>query len=487
MKAPAFASAIGRWLKARFSPSRWTGLYLTVTLGVFALFFRSFIVITDGLAEASPLIARDPGIDLLVAATRTPTGIRLNWMATLFGEAAVQTVLGLIVVGLLLLWGKRAYAALVAGTLSSGLLLQTLIKIAVGRPRPPLSLMVIAEPSTYSYPSGHAMSSALLLGIVAFMAVRTVRRRSAKVLIVALAVIGGLMVGFSRVYLGVHWLSDVLAGWDLALALLALWIGGFLMWRRYGRMWSDSKPVLTDHAAEGLAVGVALLVAAVIAWSALSDPVLKRALVHAPAVPLSASRVVTQADVARLPVFSVKLNGAHMEPIGIVFVGTGAQLTSAFERAGWSVADPATFVTIVHASADAALDLPYGTAPVTPTLLGGHAQDVAFERPQGRPTIRVRHHARWWQTGFTAGGEPIWVGTMSFDTGITLSSAVLLVPSHMIAPDIDAERDLVARELLGTGRVSREPTVTVSAPVRGTNAQGDAWFSGGRASVLMAR
>jgi membrane-associated phospholipid phosphatase len=474
-------------MRARFSPSRWTGLYLTLTLIVSGFFLRAFIVITDGVAEASPIVAGDPGIDLLVAATRTPAGIRLNWMATLFGEAAVQTVLGLIVVGLLLLWGKRAYAALAAGTLTSGLLLQTLTKVAVGRPRPPLSLMVIAQPSSYSYPSGHAMSSALLLGIVAFIAVRAVRRRSAKVLIVALAAILGLLVGFSRVYLGVHWLSDVLAGWDLALALLGLWIGGFLMLRRYGRIWPDTSPVLTDHAAEGLAVGVALLVAAVLAWSALSDPVLKRALVPPPAISLSASAVVTQAEVARLPVFSVKLDGAHMEPIGIVFVGTRAQLTATFERAGWSVADPATFVTIVHAFTDAALDLPYGTAPVTPTLLGGHTQDVAFERPQGRPTVRVRHHARWWQTGFTAGGEPVWVGTTSFDEGIVLSSAVLLLPSHMIAPDIDAERDLVARELLGTGRVSREPTVTVSAPVRGTNAQGDAWFSGGRASVLMAR
>jgi membrane-associated phospholipid phosphatase len=487
MKTPTPVAAVGRWLKARFSTSRWTGLYLTLTLVVSGFFLRAFIVITSGVAEGSPIVAGDPGIDLLVAATRTPAGIRLNWMATLFGEAAVQTVLALIVVGLLMLWGKRAYAALAVGTLTTGLLLQTLIKVAIGRPRPPLSLMVIAQPSSYSYPSGHAMSSTLLLGIVAFIAVRVVRRRSAKVLIVALAAILGLTVGLSRVYLGVHWLSDVLAGWDLALALLALWIGGFLMWRRYGRIWPDAGTVLTDHAAEGLAVGVALLVAAVLAWSALSDPVLKRALVPAPTVALSSSPVVTQAEVARLPVFSVKLNGAHMEPIGIMFVGTRAQLTAAFERAGWSVADPATFVTIVHAFADGALDLPYPTAPVTPTLLGGHTQDVAFERPQGRPTVRVRHHTRWWQTGFTAGGEPIWVGTMSFDEGIAPSSAVLLLPTHRIAPDIDAERDLVVGQLLGTGRVSREPTVTVSVPLHGTNAQGDAWFGGGRASVLVAR
>jgi len=486
MKAPAFAAAIGRWLKARFSPSRWTGLYLTVTLGVFALFFRSFIVITDGLAEASPLIARDPGISLLVAATRTPVGIRINWVATLFGEAAVQTVLGLVVFCLLLIWGKRAYAALVGGTLLSGLLVQTLIKLAVARARPPVSLMVIAQPSSYSYPSGHAMSSALLLGIVAFIAVREERHWRARLLTVAGATAGAMMAGESRVYLGVHWLSDVLAGWDLAIALLALWIGAFLMWRRYGRMWPDSRPMLIDHAAEGLSVAVALLVAGVIAWSALSDPVLQRALAPPPTVQVSASPVVTQAEVAKLPVFSVKPDGTRMEPIGTVFVGTRAQLTAAFERAGWSVAEPATFVTIARAFVDAALDLRYDTAPVTPTLLGGHTQDVAFERPQGRPTVRIRHHARWWQTAFTAGGEPVWVATMSFDDGITLTSDVLL-PSHTIAPDIDAERDLVVRELLHTGVVAREPTVTVSPPARGTNAQGSAWFSGGQASVLVAR
>ena len=486
MKMPAPAAAVGRWLKARFSPSHWTGLYLTVTLGMFALFFRSFLVITDGLAEASPLVARDPGISLLVAATRTPAGIRVNWAATLFGEPAVQTVLGLVVVGLLLLWGKRAYATLVGGTLVSGLLAQTLIKLVVARARPPLSLMVIAQPNSYSYPSGHAMSSALLLGIVAFIVVREERSRGVRVLTVAVAMTGAIMVGVSRVYLGVHWLSDVLAAWDLAIAMLALWIGGFLMWRRYGRMWPYSRAVLIDHAAEALAVAVALLVAGVLVWSALNDPVLKRALVPPPTVELSSSVVVTQADAARLPVFSEKLDGTHMEPIGVVFVGTPAQLTATFERAGWSVAEPATFVSIIRAFADAAFDRRYDTAPVTPTLLGDHTQDVAFERPQGRPTVRVRHHTRWWRTAFTAHGEPVWVATMSFDYGITLTSAVLL-PSHKIAPDIDAERDLVVRELLRTGDVSREPTVTVSVPVRGTNAQGDAWFSRGQASVLVAR
>jgi undecaprenyl-diphosphatase len=486
MVMPAPAATVGRWVRARFSTRRWTGLYLTMTVAVAALFFRAFIVITDGLAEASPLVARDPGIELLVAATRTNAGIRVNWVATLFGEAAVQTVLGLVVVGLLLLWGKRAYAALVAGTLTSGLLIQTLIKLAVARPRPPLSLMVIAQPSSYSYPSGHTLSSALLLGIVAFIAVSEERHRAAKVLTVAAAAAGALMVGVSRVYLGVHWLSDVLASWDLAIALLALWIGGFMMWRRYGRMWPDVRPVLMDHVAEVVAVAVAVAVASTVVWSALSDPVLRHALVPPPTVSLDASATVTQADVRRLPVFSEKPDGTRMEPIGTVFVGTRAQLTSAFERAGWSVAEPATFVTIVHAFVDAGLNLRYDTAPVTPTLLGGHTQDIAFERPQGVPTVRVRHHARWWQTGFTAGGESVWVATMSFDSGITLTSDILL-PSHTIAPDIDAERDLVVRELLRGGGVSQEPTVTVSPPVRGTNAQGSGWFGGGQASVLVAR
>jgi membrane-associated phospholipid phosphatase len=486
MRTPAPVAAVGRWVEARFSTARWTGIYLTVTLALSALSIRAFVVITDGLAEASPLIARDPGISLLVAATRTNAGVRLNWAATLFGEAAVQTVLGLVVVGLLLLWGKRAYAALVAGTLTSGLLIQTFIKLVIARPRPPISLMVIAQPSSYSYPSGHALSSALFLGVVAFIAVSEERHRTAKVLTVAAAALGALMVGVSRVYLGVHWLSDVLASWDLAVALLALWIGGFAMWRRYGRLWPDTPRVLVDHVGEVVSVAVALAVAGTVVWSALSDPVLKRALVPPPTVSLDASATVTQSEVGRLPVFSVRPDGTRMEPIGTVFIGTRSQLTAAFDRAGWSVAEPATFVTIVHAFVDAALNLRYDTAPVTPTLLGGRTQDIAFERPQGRPTVRVRHHTRWWQTGFTAGGEPVWVATMSFDSGITLTSDVLL-PSHTIAPDIDAERDLVVRELLRGGGVSRESTITVSPPVRGTNAQGNAWFGAGQASVLLAR
>lgn len=486
MPAPVPVAAVGRFLRERFSTARWSGLYLTLTLAIFGVFFRSFLVIADGLAEASSLVARDPGIDLLVAATRTPGGIRFNWIATLFGEPAVQTVLALVVVGLLIVRGKRAYAALVAGTMASGLLLQTIVKLVVERPRPPVSLMVIAQPSSYSFPSGHAMSSALLLGVVAFVAVSQERRWWTRLLTVGIAVTGALIVGVSRIYLGVHWLSDVLAAWSLAIAWLSLWIGGFLMLRRSGRTWPDTPPLLIERAAEALSLAIALLVSAVVVWSALNDPVLKRAMVLPPAVDLHASRVVSQPDVARLPVFSEKPDGTHMEPIGTVFVGSRAQLEGAFARAGWSVADPAAFFSVARAFVDAALNRRYDHAPVTPTLLGGHTQEIAFERPQGRPTVRVRHHTRWWRTSLTAGGEPVWVGTMSFDSGITLSSDILL-PSHTIAPDIDAERDLVVRELIATGAVSREPTVTVSTPLRGTNAQGSGWFSGGEASMLLAR
>jgi membrane-associated phospholipid phosphatase len=134
---------------------------------------------------------------------------------------------------LLVLWriGKREAVMLaMAGLLS---LLNYLFKALIGRPRPSVDLvLVMIKESNNSFPSSHAFLSVMLLGTLIYLLNSHLQKR---VLRITLSVILGLLVllvGLTRVYLGVHWFSDVIAGYIFGGFFLTLVIMGYEIWQQ---------------------------------------------------------------------------------------------------------------------------------------------------------------------------------------------------------------------------------------------------------------
>jgi len=129
-------------------------------------------------------------------------------------------VLGLIVLAtsvFLLLSGKRWLALFTLFAAGGGTFVVSILKEAFARPRPQLApdgLMVYME----SFPSGHAMVSAVVYLTLGALIARLTPRPLLKLYIMTVAAILTLLVGFSRIYLGAHWPSDVLAGWAIGAA-----------------------------------------------------------------------------------------------------------------------------------------------------------------------------------------------------------------------------------------------------------------------------
>jgi undecaprenyl-diphosphatase len=151
---------------------------------------------------------------------------------TALGSAPVLGFFVLAVAGAL--WARNqhhALALLLAATLG-GRLLNALLKDVFERPRPELALRLTEVKST-SFPSGHAMDSAVIYLTLAALLARLVKPRALKLYFLGLAVLLTAVVGFSRVYLGVHYPSDVLAGWTagLAWALLCWTVASYLQKR----------------------------------------------------------------------------------------------------------------------------------------------------------------------------------------------------------------------------------------------------------------
>jgi undecaprenyl-diphosphatase len=128
------------------------------------------------------------------------------------GGTAVLTLLTLAVTGLFLLQRKWHLAIYVAAAVVTGTILSHLMKAGFDRPRPDL----VAHGQhvyTASFPSGHSMVSAIVFLTLGALLAGTLKKRTERTYVMVLAMLLALMVGLSRIYLGVHWPTDVLGGW----------------------------------------------------------------------------------------------------------------------------------------------------------------------------------------------------------------------------------------------------------------------------------
>lgn len=125
------------------------------------------------------------------------------------------TVLGLVVVsvvGFLMLQARYRTAIVVGVTAASGELATLVLKNLFVRPRPDI-VPHLRDVTSSSFPSGHAMESAIIYLTLGAMLMRLAERRVTKIYCIGMAVLLTLLVGVSRVYLGVHYPTDVVAGW----------------------------------------------------------------------------------------------------------------------------------------------------------------------------------------------------------------------------------------------------------------------------------
>ncbi|HEX4134523.1 MAG TPA: phosphatase PAP2 family protein [Bryobacteraceae bacterium] len=128
------------------------------------------------------------------------------------GSDSLLGLATLIVAGFLVLDGKSRMAVFAAVSVIGGGILSTLLKDFFQRPRPEI-VPHLAYAANTSFPSGHSMMSALTYLTLAALLARSQERRRIKAYFLLLAVLIAFLVGVSRIYLGVHWPTDVLAGW----------------------------------------------------------------------------------------------------------------------------------------------------------------------------------------------------------------------------------------------------------------------------------
>lgn len=220
-----------RHLAARFSPDDAFGLHLTAGALVLVAMVAVFGHIAGEALSATPLTALDARL-----AAWFHTHRHSAWTAPMLFLTHWHNTIGMLVMtGLAAAWlhARRARYWLLALLLSvpGGMLLNVLLKYTFQRARPSFEEPLVTL-ATYSFPSGHTLSATVFYGFLAVYCICATQRALLRVLIALAASAMVALVALSRVYLGAHYLSDVLAAVAEGCAWLAICISGVSTWRR---------------------------------------------------------------------------------------------------------------------------------------------------------------------------------------------------------------------------------------------------------------
>lgn len=219
-------ASVRAFLRRRFTREGAVGLYFTVSLFLCVALAVTFALLAGEVFEDTITPKSFDGVvgGFLVGA-RSPGLTRAMRMVTFFGDRWFLLFATAAVGSGLLLARHRVSALLFAGSVAGGLGLTLAFKIAFARARPRLWPALVQE-TTYSFPSGHAAMSTVFFGGLVAVIFHLSPRRLDRIASVCVALLFVAAVAVSRVYLGVHWATDTLAGILVGLFWVTLYATG---------------------------------------------------------------------------------------------------------------------------------------------------------------------------------------------------------------------------------------------------------------------
>ena len=188
-----------------------------------ALLLAVFFVLGSEVLEGETLFFDRRVLFNLRSVSDTSAPVGPHWLLpvmvdfTSLGGVAVLTLLTIFAGGFLFATRKPALGGFVVVAVSGGALVSTILKSIFLRARPDIVPHLVQVDSA-SFPSGHAMNAAIVYLTLGALLARSLKDSRARIYLLAASIVLTVLIGFSRVYLGVHWPTDVIAGWAVGAA-----------------------------------------------------------------------------------------------------------------------------------------------------------------------------------------------------------------------------------------------------------------------------
>ena len=465
------------FIKTITDSKSFSGLPLTLIVIGFVYVFSLFFGIIQDVLASEAIVSVDLRIANLLAYFRSPELTKVFLWVTLLGKW--QIIMGSAVIVSIILWlcKKRSYVLYLWLALAADGIFSYLGKIFIHRNRPPNPSYL---ENSFSFPSGHAMVAVIFYGFLSYILIRHVKSWKNKVNLFFAGLIVILAIGFSRLYLGVHYVSDVWGGYLLGLIILTTVIALY-EWKQWRKESAEHERVVIAKKIKMVTAG--LILANVIFYIGFASQY------QPPLVPSAQTSIQTiDGDINayfiehKIPKYSETLIGNPQEPLGFIFLAKGDDtLIRDFEQAGWFEADRVSIQSVAKIAEVALLHRQYLNAPITPSFWNAAVNDFGFEKPTQVNNVDERHHIRIWKTNLRQGNLMVYVATASLDT------AIKWLVTHRISPDIDTEKRFVRDSLQSVNVIESVNELQFVDPVLGQNFSSDAFFTNGKLYIVTLR
>jgi len=399
-----------------------------------------FLGILEDVVTGDPLVRADQGLYQLMQGLRTPWGDKLMVFATELGDGMVIALVAAAVLAWLT-WCRNWRAAKYwVAAIGFGQIAATALKLILQRPRPMIGDYGVF--SSYAFPSGHATMSTVAYGFLAVLVGRALSPLY-RWIPYALATLFVGAVALSRLYLGAHWLSDVLGGLSLGLAWVSLLAIAYYRHPAAAPAW------------RGLPYVALLALVLGGSWHVATRYSIDLQRYSPQFVIRHLDAVCWERDGWRsLPAYRNDLEGEFEQPLNVQWAGPLADLREELERRGWRQPVALNAASALRWLLPAAqLD----EVPMLPQVHDGRHESLLMVRPSNRRGDAAALVLRLWQSGaaIDPAGVPLWVGTVSS----LQFERVLFLEIPVTADEYDEALSTLAQSLEETDRrwVRRAP------------------------------
>jgi len=455
-------------LTARADRTRFHGLPLTLLVLAFAYVLALTGGVVEDLLTSDPIVTLDHTFAQLVATFRPPGLVTpFIWITALGSSQVVSVLLALSAPILWLTRGPWLVASLLVSSLGAAAF-NALGKLAFQRPRPVEAILL---EHSYSFPSGHATIAVAFYGFIGYVLIRGSRSWKHQVNWLFLSLMLILLIGLSRIVLGVHYLSDVWAGYLVGGLWLIIGIS-LTEWLAASGHTQGSNQINPTHRWLPLglgAVGLAWYVTFAIHWH---PPRHLPPTVQA----IQLDRPVVQSLSEQKLAYTETPLGGREQPLSLIILAQDRDtLLIGLRQAGWHQADKANPRNLLRLAVHGQ---DYANAPLAPAFWNNRINDFSLHKPLLAGDQVLDDTLRIWTTPYRVTHAQVFVGIARAYEGMQWPLV------HRISPDLDRAADAAAQSLTQTSQSTQSCKTVLAPPTVGHFALGDPFFSRGDVWLL---